>query len=190
MRIAALLLIALFSCGCAKERAQVAADARAGIAAAAPHADSIGQAILAGVDARLPAVADVNSADWPSPAMKPESITADPQKYLQASPPEPKRTWAMVAAVATSLGLGALFILQRAGPLIPYVGPFIGAAMSRFPALQPLINLAWNAASHADEVAADKAKTVIAADAGNLLAAAQAANAKPELIAALKVLAA
>lgn len=190
MKIAILCLLALFCCGCAKERAQVAADARAGVAAAMPHADPVGQRILAGIDARLPAVADVNSADWPVPVMAPVAIEADPVKYQKTAPPEPKRTWAQVAAVATGLGFAALFILQRAGPLLPYVGPVVGSIMSRFPLVQPALNAVWSLASHADEVAADKAKAVVAADAGSLLAAAQAANAKPEVIAALKALAA
>jgi hypothetical protein len=132
----------------------------------------------------------VSDAEIIAPSITADRWLADPAATLHdtaayiASVPagHPWATW-------TGIGLGALFLLQRVGPLIPYVGPFIGAAMDRLPAIQPLLNAAWNMASHADEVAADKAKTVVQQEAGNILPIAQAANAKPELIAALKLLA-
>lgn len=126
MRIAALLLVALFCCGCAKERAQQAADTRAGIAAAKAHCDPIGQAILAGVDARLPAVADVNSADWPAPAMKPEEIEADPKKYTEAAPPEPKRWGGKLIAAIGVASTVALWLVGRLAPMLPGAGTLVG----------------------------------------------------------------
>jgi hypothetical protein len=123
----------------------------------------------------------ITVTDWKANADGALQRTAE---YLTSVPnSHPWITWGGAA-------LGALFVLQRVGPLIPYVGPFIGAAMDRFPVLQPLINAAWNAASHADEVAADKAKSVIHDNAGNLLAIAKAGNASPDVIAALTALAA
>jgi len=188
MRVAILALIALFFCGCAKERAQAAADARAGIMAAMSHCDRQGQMILAGIDARLPAAADVNSADWPKPAMTPEAIEKDPAAYVKSAPPEPPHHWWQSPSLIAALGLGGyalLSIVQRAGPLLPYIGPIF----SRFKPLQPVLDMLWRVSSHADEVTADKAKSIVAEEAGNLLPAAQAANLKPEVIAALKVLA-
>lgn len=180
MRIAALILVALFCCGCAKERAQVASDARAGIAAAAPHADPVGQAILAGVDARLPAVADVNSADWPAPAMKPEAIEAAPQQYISTAPPEPTRGWLKVLGIASAIGVPLLFIIGRIAPAIPGLGTAVGM----------IANTAWTVLAHRDQKSADAAKDTIATYAGALLPVVQSIpSVPPQAVDALKLLA-
>lgn len=149
--LGALLLLAFFFCSCGADRAQVAADARAGLAAAAPHADPIGQAILAGVDARLPAVADVPSAEWPTPAMTPAAIEADPPKYQQTAPPEPKGGWLKVAGIATAVGSVLLFTIGRIAPAVPGLGPAVGM----------LANTAWAMLAHKDQKAADAARSVV-----------------------------
>lgn len=122
----------------------------------------------------------IPASDWHGDPVAALHKTAD---YIASVPTgHPWMTWGSIA-------LGALFVLQRVGPLIPYVGPWIGMAMEKLPILQPALNAAWSLVSHADEVSADKAKAIVATEAGNLLPIAQAANAKPELIAALKTLA-
>jgi hypothetical protein len=108
-----------------------------------------------------------------------------------------KRTADMLAAIPDShpliawggVALGAVLFLQRVlpivGPFIPVVGPYLAAAKP----LQPLLDLVWKYGSHADAVSADQAKAVLASSAGDLLPLAQTANARPEVIAALKALA-
>lgn len=178
-QIVILLLAALFCCGCAKERAQAAADARAGITAAAAHADPAGQAILSGVDARLPAVADANSADWPPPAMTPAAIEVDPRQYISTAPAEPKRGWLKIIGIAGAIGLPLLYAIGRVAPMVPGLGPAVGG----------IANLAWSLLAHGDQKSEDAAKETVAKASGNLLPLAQAANAHQEIIAALKVLA-
>lgn len=177
--LAFLCSAALLSGGCSGERAQAAADARAGIAAAAPHADTTGQAILSGVDARIPAVAGVNSAELPPPAMTPAQVEADPAKYIQTAPPEPKRGWLRALGLVSAVGLPLLYILGRVAPAIPGLGSAVGA----------IADVAWTALAHRDQKAADGAKATVADAAGTLLPIAQTANARPEVIAALKILA-
>lgn len=139
--------------GCSSDRAQVAADSRAGIqavkaayAAGAATADVL--TILDGIDARLPAVAEVNSAKWPSPVMTPEAIQKEPKKYAADAPPEPPASWLPEALVVA--GGIALIGLRVAGPFIPAVGGLVEAAA----------NVAWAAMATRKQKDADKAKDI------------------------------
>ena len=146
--VAALLLLLLN--GCADERAQVAADTRAGVNAVraayeAGAATSDILAILKGIDDRLPAVAGVNSADWPAPTWTLERITAAPVEYAQSAPPEPAR-WGFWAA-AGGIGVAALGILRVIAPMIPGGGPIVKMAA----------DLVWNVMATRDQKATDAA---------------------------------
>jgi hypothetical protein len=148
--IVCLLLIS----GCAKERAQAAADARAGLRAlaaayeaGAATADVI--AIIKGIDKYLPAASGVNSAEWPEPTMTPEQIRSDPIAYGEAAPPEPE-TWS-TAAILSGAGLLLLTLLRVAAPAIPGAGPVVQGAA----------NLAWSLmATHKQKQADQIAETV------------------------------
>jgi len=150
--VMAILLITLALSGCNVERSQAAADARAGIQAAAPHADDKGKQILAGVDARLPAAAGVPSGKWPAPIMGPEDIEKDPPKYVSTAPPEPKGLWMETAAIAGTVGTIALFILGKVAPSIPGIGPAVGG----------IANLGWSLLANRHQKAADNAKDIVA----------------------------
>lgn len=177
---AIILLCAMLAVGgCGGERAQAGADARAGLAAAAPHADPTGAAILEGVNARLPAVAGVNSADWPAPAMTPERIAENPAEYNRTAPPEPARGWLKVAGLVGAIGLPLLYAIGRVAPMVPGLGTAAGA----------VANVAWSLLAHRDLKATDRARDVVAGAAGNLLPMAQTGNAPPDVMAALKLLA-
>ena len=123
---APLILVAmLVLSGCAKDRAQIGSDARAGIEGAKMALD-VGQvetakAILAAVDQRLPATAEVNSAKWPAPKMTPEQVLADPEAYGKSAPPEPSMV-GLWAAVGGAL-LATLGFLRVAAPFVPGLGP-------------------------------------------------------------------
>jgi hypothetical protein len=144
-----LLVVALLLPGCGKERAQVASDANAGVQAArqalvdndAPVAD----AILDGVERRLPATAGVNSADWPVPAMTPAQIRSDPAKYGKSAPPEPDRVlfWSSVGAGA----LAAFAVARKLAPLVPGIGPVWSG----------VVDAAWSLAQHTQAKKADEA---------------------------------
>jgi hypothetical protein len=140
-----LLVFLLVLCGCASDdRAKVAADARAGIHAAAEVAPEAAP-ILAGVDARLPAVSGVNSADWPAAEWTKERIKADVKGYAESAPPEPAR-WGFWAAVGGA-GVAALGLLRIVAPLIPGGGPIVKMAA----------DFAWTVMSTKDQKAADQA---------------------------------
>ncbi len=211
MRIAALVLIALFCCGCARERAQHAADNRARMEASRTNvleaiawlaqmrdqARASGNESLAvafgNIHDRLanavtlierahdsePAVAEVPIADMPKPAVSPEALAKDAKDDAPV-PPEPNGGWLKVAGIASAIGLPLLFTIGRLAPAVPGLGTAVGA----------IANVAWAMLAHKDQKGADAAKDTVANYAGNLLAAAQAANSHPEIIAALKELAA
>lgn len=140
--------LALLMAGCGKERAQNASDTRAGVVAAMRAAADAGAddavAILTGVDKRLPAVADVNSADWPPPKMTPEAIRTDPKAYSDSAPPEPARGWLWAGAGAAGLALLAGF--RALAPLVPGIGP-----LWKFGA-----DALWAVVQHADAKRADQ----------------------------------
>ncbi len=143
------LFLVLLIVGCDSDvRAQHAADARAGIQAAVQAAPESAQ-ILAGVDARLPAVAGVNSADWPVPAVTPAQIKADPGTYAKSAPPEPSRAW--ILAACASGGIAALGLLRVVAPLIPGGGPVVKLAA----------DAVWSVMAHKDQKAADDAADVL-----------------------------
>lgn len=147
------LTVILCLSGCEAERAQVASDAQAGIQAAkaayvagAATADVL--TILSGVEARLPAVAEVNSAKWPAPAMASEAIQKVPKAYAESAPPEPPMSW-LPGALAVAGGV-ALIGLRMAGPYIPAAGGFVEAAAS----------MAWAVMATRNQKNADKAKDI------------------------------
>lgn len=169
MRLATLVIAALaaFLCSCAGERAQVAADARAGVDAAeetlgelltehsleAAVAKGIGDAmaILHGVDMRLPAAAGVNSADWPAPAMPVLAIKDDPKRFSETAPPEPPRgtPWGTIAAAGGAL----LWLTGRLAPSIPVLGPLVGQVADG----------AWAVLAHTNQKAAEQGRVQAAA---------------------------
>ena len=119
-----LLLAAVLSfAGCAQDRAQAASDAAAGAqalrASIAPVAagnvapavwwSSTGAAILAGIEARLPAASGLPRAEWPAPSMPPALILSAPDHYAASAPAEPPPStdwWGMIVAGASTIGLG------------------------------------------------------------------------------------
>lgn len=144
-----LLLAVMLCCGCSGERAQQASNARAGIHAGvvAIKAGDVdkGVAILAGADARLPAIAEVPSVDFPPPAMSAEAIVADPQRYITTAPPEPKGLgWKAIAALSAA-GTFALYGLKIIAPMIPGGGPLVGR----------IADIGWNILAHKEQKEAD-----------------------------------
>jgi hypothetical protein len=155
--LVAIWLIALAMAGCSDDRAKHAADARSGLHAAAELAPETG-AILAGVDARLPAVAGVNSADWPAPEWTKDRVRNDPQGYGKSAPPEPAR-WGWVAALGGA-GVAAIGLLRLAAPLIPGGGPILKMAA----------DFAWTFLTTKDQKKADAAAATTLKAAVNLSA--------------------
>lgn len=141
--VAALIAILVSGCG-SDARAKHAADARSGLHAAAELSPEAAP-ILAGVDARLPAVSGVNSADWPAPEWTKERVRNDVEGYAKSAPPEPTR-WGWIAALSGA-GVAALGLLRVVAPLIPGGGPLVKMAA----------DLAWSVMSTRDQKAADKA---------------------------------
>jgi hypothetical protein len=162
-----LCLLAAILVGCARdERAQQAADARAGIGAARlvlgqaralpdlsqEVARAIGEvvAVLDGVDARLPAIAGVMSSAWPQATMTPQQIITDPSGYVRTAPPEPSQL-PLVAGLA-SLGMALLWGVGRVAPVLcPTLGGLAGN----------LADLAWTALAHKDQKAAEAGRDQI-----------------------------
>jgi hypothetical protein len=139
----------LLLCGCASDaRAKTAADARSGLQAAAELSPEAAP-ILAGVDARLPAVAGVNSADWPAAEWTKERIRNDVEGYTKSAPPEPAR-WGFWAA-AGGIGVAALAALRVVAPLIPGGGPLVKLAA----------DAAWAVMAHRDQKQADEANAMV-----------------------------
>lgn len=125
-----ILAVVLLCSSCGSQRAQAGADARAGISAAkaafaAGEATADVVAILEGVDRYLPAATGVNSADWPAPTMTPEQIRVHPARYGSSAPPEPTR-WDLVA-IASGMGLAALWIAKNLAPMVPGGGPLVAS---------------------------------------------------------------
>lgn len=142
--LVAAILILLFA-GCASDdRAKHAADARSGLHAAAELSPEAAP-ILAGVDARLPAVSGVNSADWPAPEWTKERVRNDTEGYAKSAPPEPTQ-WGLIAFLSGA-GVAALGLLRVVAPLIPGGGPLVKMAA----------DLAWTVMAHKDQKAADAA---------------------------------
>ncbi len=150
-----LLLAVMLCCGCSGERAQQAANTRAGIHAGvvAIKAGESGKAvqILAGADARLPAVAEVPSVDFPAPAMTTEEIGADPGKYVSTAPPEPKGWGIKALAILGVGGTAALYALKLVAPMIPGGGPIVGK----------VADMAWSFMAHRDQREADAIKGAV-----------------------------
>lgn len=150
-----LLAMVLLCCGCSGERAQQAANARAGIHAGviAVKAGEIdkGVSILAAADGHLAAVAEVPSVDFPAPAMTAEAIMADPQKYAASVPPEPKGWGLQAIAIATTLGGAALYALKLVAPALPGGGPLVAG----------VANAAWAFLTHGGQRTADKARDTV-----------------------------
>lgn len=145
LAIACLLLM-----GCGGDvRAKHAADAREGLHLAAEQAPAVAP-ILAGVDARLPAVSGVNSADWPAAEWSKEKIAADVEGYAKSAPPEPAR-WGFWAA-AGGLGVTALALLRVVAPMIPGGGPLVKLAA----------DAAWSVMATKDQKAADSTAITLA----------------------------
>ena len=140
-------ILCLLFYGCAEDRAQTASDSRAGIRAVI-QAQETGEAtdqlaILRGVDARLPAVAEVNSAEWPAPKMTIPQVIERPREYFISAPPEPSRAGAIATIIAVSVaGLGLLRIVA---PLIPGGGPVI----------KTVADLAWKILADKEQKKAD-----------------------------------
>lgn len=143
--------------GCAADRAQIGADARAGIEGAQLALD-VGQvetakAILEAVDARLPATAEVSSAEWPAPKMTADQVFADPEAYGKSAPPEPSQVgfWACVGGGI----LATLGFLRVAAPFVPGLGPLWKSS----------IDVAYAIAQHSRakqvDAAAERAKAVV-----------------------------
>lgn len=152
-----LCVVLFFMSSCASDRAQVASDTRAGVRAVISAQESGSSTdqltILRGVDARLPAVAEVNSAEWPAPQMTSEQIQKNPQAYASSAPPEPARAWLIAGLGAAAIaGLG---LLRALAPMIPGGGPLI----------KGVADMAWNIMATKNQRAAD------AAQAGIVLAA-------------------
>ncbi len=152
-----LLLLVLLCGGCAGERAQQAANTRAGIEAAkasirANEAAEKVLAILDGVNARIPATAEVPSVDFPAPAMSPAAIQADPETYAKSAPPEPSGKLAKTLAVLGASGLSLLWIAGRLAPGLPGVGPLVGK----------LADFGWNFLANRNQKAADKVASALA----------------------------
>ncbi len=124
----------------------------------------------------LPGVSGVTLEDIKAktPTHSAESLADHPENDTPA--PAPKGiNWGAVGAV----GLGALLVLQKVGPMLPYVGPLFSA----FKPLQPLLDMAWKAGSHVDTVASDKAKDTVASSASALLELLTLAKADPTIAA-------
>ena len=140
-------IVLMFATSCAEDRAQIASDSRAGIRAVI-QAQETGEAtdqlaILRGVDARLPAVAEVNSAEWPAPKMTIPQVIEKPREYFISAPPEPSRAGAIATIIAVSVaGLGLLRIVA---PLIPGGGPVI----------KTVADLAWKFLADKEQKKAD-----------------------------------
>lgn len=141
--VAALLLLLLSGCG-GDVRAKHAADARSGLLAAAELSPESAP-ILAGVDARLPAVAGINSADWPAAEWTKERVKNDVEGYAKSAPPEPAR-WGFCAA-AGGIGVAALGLFRVVAPFIPGGGPLLKTAA----------DLAWRFLATKDQKATDAA---------------------------------
>lgn len=164
--LGAVLLLALFTGGCASrsERAQQAADANAGVKAviallSQPEAgaEAISKALTAlkGISARINAAADVPANDQPEPTMNAGQIAADPGKYAQTAPPEPDGQWAgilgSVAAVGASV-LGAAGLIGRLFPGVPLAGPLASAGA----------NLLWSIAGTKKQKQAEAVRDTLA----------------------------
>ncbi len=110
-----------FLSGCSGERAQAGSNARAGLQASAQAIDAgdagKAKAIIAGVDAYLPAATGVNSTQWPQPQMTPTAIVADPVAYTKAAPPEPPKHW--YAAISAGAVLAGVALVLRFGKELP-----------------------------------------------------------------------
>lgn len=160
----------LLCCGCSAQRAQQAADTRAGIHAAeiAAKAGDCNKvlAILPGADARLSAVAEVPSADFPAPAMTVEAIGIDPQHYITSAPPEAKGWGVKAWALAGTVGMFALYGLKILAPMIPGGGPLVAG----------VANTAWDILAHKDQRAADAAASQIVGAASAIVPLIQAAK--------------
>lgn len=151
-----ILALVMVCCGCARERAQVASDARAGVhaAEAAIQAKAAAEQVLAildGVDKRLPAVAEVPSVEFPAPAMTPEAIQADPVHYSQTAPPEPRRWGGKALAAVSVLGMLGLYGLKILAPMIPGGGNVVGG----------IADLAYTVLSHKAQRQADQARDIV-----------------------------
>lgn len=148
-KLPVLLIAVLVLGGCAKDRAQIGADARAGVQAATMAVEAgetmKAAAILDAVDQRLPATAGVNSAEWPAPKMTAEQVFADPAAYGKSAPPEPSQAGFLAACVAGALAVLAL--ARQVAPMVPVLGPVWSG----------VINTAYELAQHASAKKADKA---------------------------------
>lgn len=98
-------------------------------------------------------------SELPLPTVAAPVIAQNVPKWVGVNPPPPAPApdtafWAAVS----STGLIALFALKRAAPLVPGLGPTVGA----------MAELAWSALAHKDQKAADDAKAKAAASAAIL----------------------
>lgn len=150
LTLIAMLAVVLLS-GCNGERSQAAADAREGIAAAAPHADETGKAILQGVDLRLPAASGVPSANWPKPTVSAAEIEKDPAKYIRTAPPEPKGWWIKISLGAVASLPVLLLIAKTVFPLVPGIGPLA----------EGVANMAYALFATKNQRAADNAREMV-----------------------------
>lgn len=155
-----LCVVLFFMSSCASDRAQVASDTRAGVRAVITAQESGSSTdqltILRGVDARLPAVAEVNSSEWPAPSMTIEQIQKNPQAYASSAPPEPARAWLIAGLGAAAIaGLG---LLRALAPMIPGGGPLI----------KGVADMAWNIMATKNQRAADAAQAGIVSTAKTL----------------------
>jgi hypothetical protein len=132
IRLTVLLLLLFLTMGCARDdRAQAAANARAGLMAlAAAYQAGVGTAealaIIRGIDKYLPAASGVNSAEWPAPQHTVEQIQKNPTAYGDAAPPEPEMF--SLATKLTGLAIFLLGVIRVAAPIIPGAGPLVQGA--------------------------------------------------------------
>jgi len=131
------------------------------VAKAAAETTTVAQATIP----RIENAVSTQTKDLPPPTVVAPVITQDVPKWIGTNPPPPAPApngafWAAVG----STGLIALYGLKRAAPLVPGLGPTVGA----------VADLAWGALAHRDQKAADEAQAK-AADAAALMGPALAA---------------
>jgi uncharacterized protein (UPF0147 family) len=169
--LAILAILVLAGCQDRDDRAQAAANADAGLQAAAQVLAPITNDPLLGVNVRAEAAkalaivagtakylapaAGVPHVEWPIPKMTPAQIIADPPGYAFLAPPEPK-TWgyALLGGLAAAGGV-ALWAAKILLPLVPGVG---GPARAL---IEAVANVAWHVTATNDQKLADNAKHTV-----------------------------
>jgi len=117
-------------------------------------------------------------ADLPLPTISAAAIAGNPQPYTASTPPSPPAGGLGAAALSglIAVGLGSLYALKQAAPLIPGGGTAVGM----------VADLAWNVLAHKDQKAADDAVTRTAGAAQLVAPVLLTLSKSPDLPAALK----